>query len=110
MKRSFGYANRSHRPENYQSVRPVLGNRLSALQVDLNEVQVELFASKEHHVMQLYCSRYLNNAYHFYWRSMGLCYANSSFSQVAKVLTKIAVDKARVVFSNRDRCTTGERA
>ena len=65
--------------------------------VDLNEVQVELFASKEQHMMQLYCSRYLNNAYRFYWRSMGLCYANPPFSQLAKVLTKIALIGARVV-------------
>ena len=56
------YVNRSYRTENYQLVRPVLENGLAALQVDLNEVQVELFASKEQHMMQLYCSRYLNNA------------------------------------------------
>ena len=28
-------------------------------------------------MMQLYCSRYLNNAYCFYWRSMRLCYHTS---------------------------------
>ena len=71
--------NRSYRTENYQLVRPVLENGLAALQVDLIEVQVELFASKEEHTMQLYCSRYLKNAYRFYWRSMGLCYANPPF-------------------------------
>ena len=65
--------------------------------VDLNEVQVELFASKEQRIMQLYCSRYLNNAYCFYWRSMGLCYASPQFSQLAKVLTKIALKGTRVV-------------
>ena len=69
------YVNRSYRTENYHLVRPVLENGLGALQVDLNEVQVELFASKEQHMMQLYCSRCLNNPYRFYWRSMGLCYA-----------------------------------
>ena len=41
------YVNRSYRTQNYQLVRPVLENGLAALQVDLNEVQVELFASKE---------------------------------------------------------------
>ena len=45
----------------------------------------------------LYCSRYLNNAYRFYWRSMRLCYPNPPFSQPAKVLTKIALKGARVV-------------
>ena len=48
-------------------------------------------------MMQLYCSRYLNNAYRFYWRSMRLCYPNPPFSQLAKVLTKIALKGARVV-------------
>ena len=60
------YVNRSYRTENYDLVRPVLQNGLAAVQVDLNEVQPELFASKEQHVMQLYCLRHLNNAYRFY--------------------------------------------
>ena len=89
------YVNRSYGTQNYQSGRPVLENGLAALQVDLNEVQVELFASKEQHMMQLYCSRYLTNAYRFYWKLMGLCYANAPFSQLAKVLTKIALEGAR---------------
>ena len=59
------YVNRSHRTENYQLVRRVLENKLAALQVELNEIQVEWFATKEQHMMQLYCSRYLNNAYRF---------------------------------------------
>ena len=48
--------------------------------VDLNEVQVELFASKEQNMMQLYSLRYLNNAYCFYWRLMKFCYASPPFS------------------------------
>ena len=48
-------------------------------------------------MMQLYCSRYLNDAYRFYWRSMRLCYPNPPFSQLAKVLTKTALKGARVV-------------
>ena len=79
------YVNWSYRTENYQLVRPVLENGPAALQVHLDEVQVELFASKEQHMMQLYCSRHFNNAYRFYWRSMGLCYANPAFSQLSKV-------------------------
>ena len=102
--------NRSYRTENYQLVRPVLEKRLAALQLDLNEIQVEVFPSKEQHLMQLYCSRNLNNAYRFYWKSMGLCYANPPFSQLAKVFTKIALEGARVVLCTPDWSATGEDA
>ena len=60
--------------------------------------------------MQLYCSRYLNNAYRFYWRLMGLCNANPPFSQLSKVLTKIALEGGRVVLCTPDLGTTGEYA
>ena len=85
-------------------------NGLADPQVDLNDIQVELFASKEHHLMQLYCSRSLNNAYCFYWRVLGLCHANPPFSQLAKVLSKIAFEGARVVLCNPDWGTSGEHA
>ena len=88
------YVNRSYRTENYKLARPVLENGLAALQVDLKDIQVELIASKEQHLMQLYCSKHLNNAYRFYWKMMGMCYANPPFSQLSKVLTKIAFEAA----------------
>ena len=104
------YVNRSYRTENYQLARPVLENGLASLQVDLNEIQVELFASKEQHLMQLYCSKHLNNAYRFYWKMMGMCYANPPFSQLSKVLTKIAFEGARVILCTPDWGTSGEHA
>ena len=104
------YVNRSYRTENYQLVRPVLENGRAALQVDLNEGQVELLASKEQHMMQLYCSRYLNNACRFYWRWMGFCYANPPFSELAEVLTRIALEGARVILCSPDWRTTGDHA
>ena len=60
--------------------------------------------------MQLDCSRYLNNAYCFYWKSMGLCHANPPFSQLAKLLTKIALARARVVLCTPDWGTACEHA
>ena len=78
------------------------------MQVDLNQIQVETFASKEQRMMQLYCSRYLKNAYRFYWRLMGLCYANPPFSQLAKVLTNIVLEEARVILRTPNWVTTGE--
>ena len=78
-------------------VRSILENGLATLQEGLNKVQVELFRSEEQHMMQLYCSRYLNNTYRLYWRSIGLCYANPPFSQLANVLTKIALEEGSCV-------------
>ena len=49
---------------------------------------MELFASQQQHIMQLYCSKHLNNAFRFFWKAMGLAYANPPFSLLAKVLTK----------------------
>ena len=60
------YVNQSYRTENYQLVRPVLERGLAALQSNLNQVQVEWFAREEQHMMQVYCSRYRNNAYGFF--------------------------------------------
>ena len=76
--------------QNYQLARHVLENGLAALQVNLDEIQVELFASQQQHIMQLYCSKQLNNAFRFFWKAMVLAYANPPFSLLAKVLTKIA--------------------
>ena len=52
--------------ENYQSARHVLENGMAALQVILDEIQVESFASQQQHIMQLYCSKHLNNAFRFF--------------------------------------------
>ena len=41
---------------------------------------------------------------------MGLCYANPPFSQVAKVLTEVALERARVILCTPDWGTTGENA
>ena len=51
------YASKTnHRTENYQLARHVLENGLAAVQVNLDEIQVELFASQQQHITQLYCS------------------------------------------------------
>ena len=85
------YASKTnYRTENYQSARQVLENGLAALQVNRDEIQVEWFASQQQHIMQLYCSKQLNNASRFFWKAMGLAYSNPPFSHLAKVLTKIA--------------------
>ena len=100
----------NYRTENYQLARDVLENGLAALQVDLDAIQVELFASRQQHIMQLYCSKHLNNAFRFFWKAMGLAYANPPFSLLAKVLTKIAYEGGRVVMCTPDWGCSGEHA
>ena len=105
------YASKTnYRTENYQLARHVLENGLAALQVNLDEIQVELFASQQQHIMQLYCSKQLNNAFRFFWKAMGLAYANPPFSLLAKVLTKIAYEGGRVVMCTPDWGCSGEHA
>ena len=61
------YASKTnHRTGNYHLARHALENGLAALQANLDEIQVELFASKQQHIMQLYCSKQLNNAFRFF--------------------------------------------
>ena len=105
------YASKTnYRTENYQLARHVLENGLAALQVNLDEIQVELFASQQQHIMQLYCSKQLNNAFLFFWKAMGLAYANPPFSLLSKVLTKIAYEGGRVVMCTPDWGCPGEHA
>ena len=58
----------------------------------------------------LYWLPYLNNIYSFCWKSIRLCYANAPFSQIAKVLTKRALEEARVVLCTPDRGSTWKYA
>ena len=105
------YASKTnYRTENYQLVRHVLENGLAALQVNLDEIQVELFARQQQHIIQLYCSKHLNNAFRFFWKAMGLAYANPPFSLLAKVLTKSAYEGGRVVICTPDWSCSGEHA
>ena len=71
---------------------------------------MELFASQQQHIMQLYCPKNLNNAFRFFWKAMGLAYANPSISLLAKVLTKIAYEEGRAVMCTPDWCCSGEHA
>ena len=104
------YASKTnYRTENYQLARHVLEDGLAALQVNLDEIQVELFASQQQHIMRLYCSKQLNNAFRFFWKAMGLAYANPPFSLLAKVLTKIAFEGGRFVMCTPDwGCSGGK--
>ena len=46
----------------------------------------------------------------YFWKAMGLAYANPPFSLLAKVLTKIAYEGGRVVMCTPDWGCSGEHA
>ena len=71
---------------------------------------MELFASQQQHIMQWYCSKQLNNAFCFFWKAMGLAYANPPFSLLAKVPTTIAYEGGRIVICTLDWGCSGEHA
>ena len=56
------------------------------------DVNVELFASDRQHVRDLYCSKGKNCCCKFYGPSFGMAYGNPWFSELGKVLTKVALD------------------
>ena len=105
------YASKTnYRTENYPLARHALEVGLAALQVNLDEIQVELFTSQKQHIMQLYCSNHLNKAFRFFRKAMRLAYASPPFSLLAKVLTKIAYERGRVVMCTPDWGCSGEHA
>ena len=100
----------NYRTENYQLARHVLENGLAALQVSLDDIQAALFASQQQHIMQMYCSKHMNKAFPFFWKAMGLAYANPPFCLLAKFLTKIAYEGGRVIMCTPDWGCSGEHA
>ena len=72
------------------------------MQVSLDDIQVELFASRHQHAMKFFCSKHLNNAFRFFWKAIGVAYANPPLSLLAKVLTKIVYQEGRVVLCTPD--------
>ena len=103
-------AKTNYRTKNYQLAHLVLENRLAAPQVTLHEIQVDLFESQQQHIMQLYCSKHLYNAFRFFCKAMGLAYAEPPLSLLAKVLTKIAYEGATVVICTPDWGCSGGHA
>ena len=68
---------------------------------------MELFASDKQHVLHLHCSKGKNCCYKFYWPSFGMAYGNPRFSELGKVLTKVAVERSRMVLCSPDRGAHG---
>ena len=88
--------------EDYQVLGDVLDQGLNELGYSREDLNVELFASDNQHVPDLYCSKGKNCCYKLYWPSFRMAYGNPRFSELGKVLTKVAVERSRMVLCSPD--------
>ena len=88
--------------EDYQLLADVLIQGLRELGYFLEDLNVELFASDKQHVLDLYCRKGKNCCHKFYWPSFGMAYENPRFSELGKVLTKVALERSRMVLCSPD--------
>ena len=88
--------------EDYQLLGEVSDQGLKELGYSREDLSVELFASDKQHVLDLYCSKGKNCSYKFYWPSFGMAYGNPRFSELGKVLTKVALERSRMVLCSPD--------
>ena len=88
--------------EDYQLLAEVLDQGLKELGYSREDLSVELFARDQQHVLDLYCSEGKNCSYKVYWPSLGMAYGNPRFSELGKVLTKVALELSRMVLCSPD--------
>ena len=88
--------------EDYQLLGDVLDEGLKEVGYSREDLNVELFASDKQHVLDLYCSKGKNCCYKFYWPSFRMAYGNPRFSELGKVLTKVALERSRMVLCSPD--------
>ena len=88
--------------EDYQLLGDVLDQGLRELGYSQEDLNVELFASDKQHVLDLYCSKGKNRCYKFYWPSFRMAYGKQRFSELGRVLTKVALERSRMVLCSPD--------
>ena len=88
--------------EDYQLLGDVVDQGLRELGYSWEDLNVELFASDKQHVLDLYCSKGKNCCYKYYWPSFGMAYRNPRFSELGKVLTKVALERSHMVLCSPD--------
>ena len=87
---------------NYQLLGDVLDQSLKELRYSRENLNVELFASDKQNVLDLYCSEGKSCCYKFYWPSSGVAYGNPRFSELGKVLNRVALQRSRMVLCSPD--------
>ena len=88
--------------EDYQLLGDVLDQGPKELGYSREGLNVELFARDKQHVLDLYCSKGKNCCYKFYWFCFRMAYGNPGFSELGTVLTKVALERSRMVLWSPD--------
>ena len=88
--------------EDYQLLGDVLDQGLRELGYSREDLNVELFASNKQHVLDLYWSKGKHCCYKFYRPSFGMAYENPRFSELGKVLIKVALERSCMVLCSPD--------
>ena len=88
--------------EDYQPLGDVLDQGVNEFGYSREDLNVELSASDKQHVLDLYCSKGKICCYKFYLPSFGMAYGNPRFSELGKVLTKVALERSRMVLCSPD--------
>ena len=88
--------------EDYQLLGEVLDQGLKDMGYSREELSVELFVSDKQHVLDLYCNKGKSCSYKCYWQSFRMACGNPRFSELGKVLTKVALQHSRMVLCSPD--------
>ena len=88
--------------EDYQLLGNVFDQGVKDFGYSRDDLNVELFASDKRPFLDLYCSKGQNCCYKFYWPTFGMAYGNPRFSELGKVLTKVALERSRMVLCSPD--------
>ena len=94
--------------EDYPLLRGIIHPVLKELGYSQEDHNVELFASDTQHVLDLNCCKGCYCCYKFYWPSFGVACGNPRFSELGKVLTKVALEHSRMVLCSPDSGAHGE--
>ena len=87
--------------EDYQLFGDVLEQGLKELRYSREDLNVELFASDKQHVLDLYCSKGQNCCWKLCLPSFRMAYGNPRFSELWKVLTKVAGASSRPIWNSK---------
>ena len=88
--------------EDYHLLGKVLDQCLKELGYSREDLSLESFPSDKQHVLDLYCSSGKTCCYKLYWPSLRMAYRNQRFSELGKVLTKVALESSRMALCSPD--------